>query len=875
MRIVRVHEPVLQWDAMSDLPENGEHPAHAILSAFSGVLWVCPASTLRVRLYGAVEALTGYTMDEFQSQPSLWTALIHPDDRLRLEQQRQSGAESSWYWRLVRADGKVLWVQEILLPLNDPGMNATMQQGLIVRAHPLSRQTHEEPGLPSHGVAAMLRASGFLALGDPHDTPRMWGDEPRDGGSLAFDAEPAALLSDVLLLRTIFDRVPTGMVVILGETLLANSAVERMTGYRVDECSTLDRWFHLLFPGRGDAVRAMHEEDRRAGYPDRRLLRVTHRNGALRHIEFQGLQTDHALVWFLTDLTERVRSEQQRAANSSQVSAMLEAIPDLILALDDNGIALQVKLTEQHRTLFGEQDQALVGRPVLDLFSPSRALRGRTIIRQVISTGEMAFVEFSLVPPDQALRFFEARVSRLDEASVLAVVRDVTEQHHIRRQLNQLAFEDPLTGLPNRRSFAFQLQQCMDACVGSGNATVTVLFVDLDHFKAVNDSFGHRCGDEVLVAIAGRIRGAIHELDVPTRYAGDEFLILLQHEASRARATELAERVREAVSQPVPWNGQMVYVTASVGVVNYHANPGTASDCLAEADAAMYRAKSVGRNTVVVFDAQMRQEVARGLRLESELRLAMTNDEIQLFYQPVCDAITAEIVSFEALARWHHPADGIRSAGAFIPLAEERGMIVPLGYRLIQLACRDIARAGQTSPALCQIPIQVNISYHQLAMPGFVGQVRDLVQHYEIPPGRLRFEMTETALITDVALAQRLLHQLLDIGISTVMDDFGVGYSSLSYLLQYPLKGVKVDRSFVMKIGRDPKTSLILQTIQQLGDGLGLPVVAEGVETREQLRHLVSLGYQNVQGFLYSEAIPWSEIERKYASDPRIPVPND
>jgi diguanylate cyclase (GGDEF)-like protein len=434
-------------------------------------------------------------------------------------------------------------------------------------------------------------------------------------------------------------------------------------------------------------------------------------------------------------------------------------------------------------------------------------------------------------------------------------VRDVTEQYQIREQLNRLAFEDVLTGLPNRRGFEQHLQQAIDAGTGADDAVVTVLFVDLDRFKAVNDSFGHRCGDAVLVAIAERLRSVIQDLDVPTRYAGDEFLVLLQHESSCANSSLLAESIRAAVAQPVPWNGTVVYVTASVGIVHYQTLSGTAQDCLAQADAAMYRAKSVGRNTVVVFDAHMRQEVARSQRMEAELRQAITTDEIQLFYQPVCDALTSEIVSFEALARWLHPADGVRAAGVFIPLAEDRGIIVPLGYRMIQVACVDIARTTQTSSALRHIPIQVNISYHQLAMPGFVSQVRELVRHYEIPPGRLRFEMTETALITDAELAGNLLRQLLEIGISTVMDDFGVGYSSLSYLNSFAIDYLKIDRSFVQGLAPHPSELALCEAMIVMAHKLGIKVIAEGVETEAPLQFMKQLGCQQFQGFIKSPAL--------------------
>ena len=861
---------------MSDSPENGSSIAQALLTALGCVVWTQVGSSAPMRFYGAVERLTGYSASVLDASPELWTELVHPEDRRLLETDRRSACEQQdciWSWRLVRADGQVVRVRELSSVHRDVATDQRVQQGLIFR---IQRRTQDggpaHPMLTPRMLTGMLRASGFSGVGDPVPELRYAEYERLSAGPSVWTTEQYALAQNDQLLRMLVDRVPTGIALVVGDTVLTNGAIDRMLGYRADELSTVDRWFDTLFPGKSAEVRALHDVDQAAGYPTRRLLWVNHRNGEPRQIEFDGTQSGDAVVWFLNDLTDRVRSDREVAEKSAQITAMLQVIPDQILVLDEDSVALRVQLTEEHRRLFGVKDEDLAGRSMLEMFSVARGQRGKKIIRQVIASGEMSFVEFSLAPPGQHERRFEARISRLSGQSALAIVRDVTEQHQTREQLNRLAFEDVLTGLPNRRSFEQRLQKVIDACAGSDDAVVTVLFVDLDRFKAVNDSFGHRCGDAVLIVIAERLRSVIQDLDIPTRYAGDEFLVLLQHELSCANASLLAESILAAVAQPVPWNGTVVYVTASVGVVHYQANSGTALDCLAQADAAMYRAKSAGRNTVVIFDAHMRQEVARGQRMEAELRHAITTDEIQLFYQPVCDALTSEIVSFEALARWLHPADGVRAAGVFIPLAEDRGIIVPLGYRMIQVACADIARTTQTSSALCHIPIQVNISYHQLAMPGFVSQVRELVHHYQIPPGRLRFEMTETALITDAELAGNLLQQLLEIGISTVMDDFGVGYSSLSYLLQYPLKGLKVDRSFVMQIGKDPKSSLILQTIQQLGNSLGLPVVAEGVETREQLQHLVSLGYRQVQGYLYSQAIPWSEVERKYADNPRIPI---
>jgi diguanylate cyclase (GGDEF)-like protein/PAS domain S-box-containing protein len=433
---------------------------------------------------------------------------------------------------------------------------------------------------------------------------------------------------------------------------------------------------------------------------------------------------------------------------------------------------------------------------------------------------------------------------------------DITERRRAETQVAHMATHDALTDLPNRVKLRESLEQAISR-VKRGEL-MALHYIDLDHFKAVNDTLGHLVGDELLKQVADRLRGCVREVDTVARLGGDEFAVIQAALVEAGDAALLAQRMRDALKAPCSIDGNHVVIDASIGIAMSPDDGVTVEELLKSADLAAYAAKAHGRGTFRFFEAEMDRRIKLRRVMELDLRHALSNDEFKLFYQPIASVQTGEVTSFEALIRWQHPVRGLIPPGDFIPLAEELGLIVPIGEWVLNRACADAA----TWPT--HIKVAVNLSPIQLIHKGFVDAVIRALSRASLRASRLEFEITETVLMQNTTTTLATLHELRALGIHFSMDDFGTGYSSLSYLRSFPFDKIKIDRSFVKDISEQDSSLAIIRGVTSLAHSLNMITTVEGVETEEQLDHVRPLGCAEIQGYLLSPPKSLEEISRQF-----------
>jgi diguanylate cyclase (GGDEF)-like protein/PAS domain S-box-containing protein len=454
----------------------------------------------------------------------------------------------------------------------------------------------------------------------------------------------------------------------------------------------------------------------------------------------------------------------------------------------------------------------------------------------------------------------------------LGMLTDITARKEMEDRLRMLAHRDSLTGLANRALITERIDEAV-ARTEVPDHSVALLLLDLDGFKAVNDSFGHALGDELLVAVAGRLMTCLRANDLAARLGGDEFAVLLET-VDLDEAVQVGDRILEALSAPFALSRAEVVVTASVGVVHAEKDRST-QDLLRDADVAMYMAKSAGKNRLVVFQRSMQQRVATRMQLESELRNAVVEKQFELHYQPLINLDTLSIVGVEALLRWRHPTRGLLGPAEFVDVAEETGLIVPIGRWVVDAAISQVAQWQPADPAQL-LSVGVNVSPRQLHDEEFFRIAAVALRNADLPPAALTVEITENLLLGDSSWADERLAQLRGFGVRIAVDDFGTGYSSLAYLRRYPVDVLKIDRSFVEPLSDDPRPAALVRSIIDLAAALDMDTVAEGVETQAQAEVLNSLGCHVAQGFYFARPQPADVIgptllagERSFAALPR------
>ena len=449
--------------------------------------------------------------------------------------------------------------------------------------------------------------------------------------------------------------------------------------------------------------------------------------------------------------------------------------------------------------------------------------------------------------------------------SYFALRIEINECKRLMGQLHTQAYNDSLTGLPNRASILDSIQNTID---DGSNHHFALLFLDFDRFKLINDSLGHDVGDELLKKIAQRLQTTLQETDQikSARLGGDEFVVLLNGLTKLSDANLVAERLLEAFSKSYKLGPHTVYSSASIGVVTSEYHYQSASDMLRDADLAMYQAKATGHGRYMHFDQSMREKVQTRLRLESDLREAILRNEFILYYQPIISLESGKLAGVEMLIRWQHPEHGLISPDDFIPVAEETGLINPIGIWCLDEACRQFGEWQQEFGSSAPYFLHINVSRRQLLDPNLLKLVEQVIEKHAIPPERLHLEVTESLIMQDQKTIITILKELRKMGIKVDMDDFGTGYSSLSCLHEFPLDVLKIDRSLVMNVKHVHDYAALLQAVLALADNLGLQVVAEGIEDTEQLIILQALGCEFGQGYLFAKPNSADEIQRLFSS---------
>ena len=441
-------------------------------------------------------------------------------------------------------------------------------------------------------------------------------------------------------------------------------------------------------------------------------------------------------------------------------------------------------------------------------------------------------------------------------------IQDITERKLAEAQVQRAAFHDALTGLPNRTLLSDRLSLALARAKRISSHQFAVLFLDLDRFKLVNDSLGHTLGDQLLVEVSRRVERCMRKMDTLARFGGDEFAMLVDSIAGPQDAIHIAERVLEAISKPFDLNGHEHFVSASIGIAFSQSGYQAPENILRDADTAMYRAKANGKARYEIFDAKMHAAAVEMMTLERELRRAVDRGEIEVYYQPVISLDNNRLESFEALARWRHPTRGLILPAQFIPIAEETGLIVPVGMQVLRAACRQLREWQTRNSEGNRLCVSVNLSSRQFAQTDLVEQIQHILEETSLKPGCLCLEVTESVIMEKAETATEMLLRLKDLGVRLSIDDFGTGYSSLSYLHRFPFDILKIDQSFVSRMCRDKDSKGIVETIVTLARNLNKQVVAEGVETAEQLAVLKSLGCDLGQGYLLSAPMPVEDVDR-------------
>lgn len=694
-----------------------------------------------------------------------------------------------------------------------------------------------------------------------------------------------------LTVAQVFESLPDAVVCVDREAriVVVNAQAERLFGYRRNEL--LGQPLAILIPE--------SERDRHAQYHERYYrqpvarpmgvglnLRARRKDGSVFPVDISlsPLYTDHGLIVVaaIRDITEHQRIQKELREREEWNRLLLSNIQDVVYLVAAQGDPLRdgqvLAVHGPTRAITGYPPEAFLQDPELwyRLIHPDDLPEVRARTEQIMArmtpgtrvyrvrnaeTGQYHWLEDRVIP-------------RIDARSgiwaLFGVARDITERKQFEHQLLHQARHDSLTDLPNRRWFMEQLEMAIQGAQRA-QAGIAVLFLDLDGFKLVNDSLGHSAGDDLLREVSCRLRRQLRPCDRLARLGGDEFAVLVEGIRDPHDASTIAQRLLDTLTDPIVIRDHEVTISASIGITVWISSQQRAlpEELIQQADLAMYQAKSEGKGRYTFFHPSLKDIVSDRLEIEHDLRNALRNGELHLYYQPEIDLATGTLVAVEALLRWIHPTRGLVTPDMFIGLAEETGLILPIGRWVLEQACRW---ARQLPPALSDLVVSVNVSARQFHQPSFAETVSDVLSITGIEPDRLRLEVTETIAMKDRYHCAIILHQLRDIGVKLAMDDFGTGYSSLSYLRHFPFDTIKLDRSFIHELERDRPTTAIVRAVVAAAHELGLTVVAEGIETRQQLMAAYAVHCDSGQGYLFGRPVPPEEFLQQTA---RFGVPDD
>jgi len=558
------------------------------------------------------------------------------------------------------------------------------------------------------------------------------------------------------------------------------------------------------------------------------------------------------------------RREEERRTHAMAVAglerglatlqAVVESTPDAVTVRDLEGRYLLVNAAAARA--LGRSADETIGRTNADLAPGAQALSDKD--RRVLDTGETITYEESQ-PQESGRRTFLVtktvyRDARGFAVGLLRVSRDITTRKLAEAQLAHDAAHDGLTGLPNRATFVEDLAVAISRVKRRPDHLFAVLFMDVDRFKVINDSLGHAVGDALLTVLARSLRSWLRPMDVVARLGGDEFVILLDSMDAVGDAASVAERIEQGLRAPLKVGEREIFASVSIGIALSTTPYDKPDDVLRDADLALYRAKAAGRGRYALFDIELHEKAMARLQLETDLRRGLTRNEFRVAYQPIVSLAGQKLVGFEALVRWQHPSRGLLGPVEFLEVADDTGLMVPIGRWILKESLGQLAAWQARHRDAAGLTISVNVSGRQLIHPHLLMYVREALDAAGLTPARLRIEVTESVIMEHTEAAIERLHELRALGVQLDMDDFGTGYSSLSHLQRFPLQAVKIDRSFVDRLRGGTQTEIV-RAILTLGRELGLDVIAEGVETLEQQTMLTDMGCPHAQGYYYSHPV--------------------
>jgi diguanylate cyclase (GGDEF)-like protein/PAS domain S-box-containing protein len=566
------------------------------------------------------------------------------------------------------------------------------------------------------------------------------------------------------------------------------------------------------------------------------------------------------------EILERQKAEKRLQASEERLESILNSLQEMVWC---------VSTTTFEPLYINPAAERIYGRPLWEFYeNPNLWLEAaHPEDRRKLENGYQIVLEqgsfeseYRILRPDGEVRWIYDRCQVIyDEEEVPiridGIIEDITERKRTEAQLIHDALHDTLTGLPNRTLFMERVEAALKQAKRRKDYLFAVLFIDLDRFKIINDSLGHGIGDRLLVAIARILEGCLRETDTVARLGGDEFTILLEGLADISDATIIADRIQQKLLAPLHLDGHSVFTSASIGLVLSSPNYEKGADLLRDADIAMYRAKEQGKAQYTLFDKEMYTQTLNLLRLENDLRLALERQEFFLHYQPIVSLKTGKITGFEALLRWQHPQRELVSPSEFIPLAEDTGLIIPIGEWVLCEACRQLSLWSSKFPQSSSFTVSVNLASKQIKEQNLLEKIDWILAQTGLDGSKLRLEITESMLIENTEKTLDLLAKLRERKIHLSIDDFGQGYSSLSYLPRFPIDFLKIDRAFISKMTSDPENLEIVRTIISLAHTLGIEVIAEGVETDEQTNKLKTLNCEFAQGYFFSKPLDSLTVE--------------
>jgi diguanylate cyclase (GGDEF)-like protein/PAS domain S-box-containing protein len=560
-------------------------------------------------------------------------------------------------------------------------------------------------------------------------------------------------------------------------------------------------------------------------------------------------------------------AEERLQRNERRFRSLVQNSSDAVTLLGPDGVALYQ--SDSGRALLGRGAEDVLGQTFVHLTHPDDAAHSRAQFIKVLTGGPGARVTYEcrFLHADGSWRRLECIMTNLlsdpDVGAIVSNSRDITERRALEQQLSHQAFHDSLTGLANRALFLDRVAHALDRADRTAGP-VAVMFVDIDDFKVVNDSLGHHLGDEVLIAVAGRLKAAIRPGDTVARLGGDEFALLLESGEMPEAAEVVACRIAAELVEPIQVGTEVIFVRASVGIALGQLPVDEPDGLLRDADLAMLLAKRNGKGRFELFHPGMHEEAVHRIETSAELRRGIEDRQFEVFYQPIIDVRTTNVIGAEALVRWHHPTRGLVGPAEFIPIAESTGLIVPLGKWVLSEACRQAESWRNSGITDERFHISVNLSARQLQDPAILDDVGAAIRDSGLPPAFVVLEVTESVIMHDLPTALFRLCALKDLGLQLAVDDFGTGYSSLSYLRNFPMDIVKIDKSFVDRITLDPEGAAMVRGVIDLSSALGLATIAEGVEYPDQLALLRELGCNSVQGYMFAKPMPSEEFAETF-----------